>query len=172
MSAGRRSGALAFPAGDPRLHSEFQVGIHDPQDLASELDRAKKILAAVTKYAAPVGEHGWIAADTTALGAAIAALDGADDVQAAKGKKKGVTAGRNGAANVLYKNCLSVQNAARLAYPGTKTDDPAVVEARARYLLDTFPPASGASAGHNPNPHGPATPPPSPSNPPPAPPAH
>lgn len=156
-SAGRRSGALAFPAGDPRLRSEFQVGIRGPQDLASELDRARKILAAVTKYAAEVAEHGWITADTAALAAVIDTLGGADEVQeAAKGKKKGVTASRNAAANTLYKQCLSLQNAARLAYPNTQTDRPAVIEARARFLLDDFPPTGGASAGDTP-----ATPPPS-----------
>src|SRR5207237_273551 len=52
MSAARRSATLAFLSGDPRLHSEFQVGVHDPHNLASELERAKKIFAAVTKYAA------------------------------------------------------------------------------------------------------------------------
>jgi hypothetical protein len=155
MAAARRSGTLAFPHDDARLHSEFQVGSHEPADLASELERAQKILAAVTKYAAEVGEHGWIAADTTALREAVETLNGADDVQeAAKGKKKGATAGRNAAANALYKACLSVQNAARLAHPNTKAGDPAVVEARARFLLDTFPPTSGASAGHSPSPSG------------------
>jgi hypothetical protein len=157
LTAGaRRSGALAYPPGDQRLRSEFQVGVHDPHDLASELDRAQKILAAVKKYAVPVAQHGWTAGDSAALEDAIATLASTDDDQEnAKDRRQGVTATRNAAANVLYKRCLSIQNAARLAYPNTQTDDPAVVEARARYLLDEFPPASGASAGDNPDPHGP-----------------
>ena len=36
-----------------------------------------------------------------------------------------------------------------------------IVEARARFLLDEFPPHRGASAGENPDPNGP-TPPPTP----------
>ena len=76
-------------------------------------------------------------------------------------QKQGLTAARNLAANALYKSCLTVQNAARLAFPNTRADkDETVVEARHRYLLDEFPPRSGASAGDDPDPNGPPPPPP------------
>ena len=161
MAGARRSATLAFPKNDTRLRGEFQVGVHDPQDFASELERAGKILAACKAHAADLAAHGWIADDTAALAASIATLGGGDtDQEAAKDKKKGLTAARNLAANALYKSCLTVQNAARLAFPGTRADkDETVVEARNRYLLDEFPPRGGASAGDQPGPNGPPTPP-------------
>ena len=76
-------------------------------------------------------------------------------------QKQGLTAARNLPANALYKSCLTVQNAARLAFPNTRADkDETVVEARHRYLLDEFPPRGGASAGDHSDPNGPPSPPP------------
>ena len=145
MSGARRSAGLAFPQNDVRLRSEFQVGVHEPGGLGSELERAEKIRAACVVHA-------------DALADAIALLsDGDEDQENAKKRKLGLTTARTVAANALYRQCLSVQNAARLAYPGTKAaNDATVVEARGRYLLDEFPPRGGASAGVNPDPHGPA----------------
>ena len=142
LSGARRSAGLAFPGNTVVLHSEFQVGTgNDPQDLGSELERAGKVAAACVKYADDLGEHGWMESDTTDLDAAIETLTGGDDdKQTASSKKKGLTKARNLAANLLYKMCLSLQNAARLAYPNTRADDANVVEARSRYLLDVFPP--------------------------------
>ena len=160
-SGARRSAGLAFPKNDARLRAEFQVGVNDAQDFDSELERAGKVLAACRTHAAALAGHGWIAADTTALESAVQTLDGSDETQeATKGKKKGITATRNRNANELYRQSLTVQNAARLAYPSTqlgKVDG--IEEARARYLLDEFPPRGGASAGDNPNPNGPPPPP-------------
>ena len=152
MASARRSASLAFPKNDVRLRSEFQVGISEPRDLASELDRAGKIAAACALHADVLAERGWIADDTAALTTAIATLTGSDQTQeAAKDQKKGMTAARNLAANTLYNLCLTVQNAARLAYPNTQSDkSEIVVEARARFLLDEFPPRGGASAGDTP----------------------
>ncbi len=92
--------------------------------------------------------------DTAALAASIDLLDGGDtEHEAAKDKKKGFTQGRNLAANALYKMCLSIQNAARLAYPATQAaKDEATLVARNRYLLDEFPPRNGASNGDKPAP--------------------
>ena len=154
MAGARRTAALTFPKNDARLHSEFQVGIHEPQDFASELARAELILAACKTHAAALAEEGWSATDTTLLEQTIALLGGGDlDQEAAKDKKLGITSARNTAANLLYKYCLRTQNAARLAYPSTlsgKADG--LEEARARYLLDEFPPRGGASAGDAPTP--------------------
>ncbi len=162
MAGARRSAGIAFPANDTRLHAEFQVGVHEPQDFGSELKRAALILAACRTHAAALAAHGWIAADTNALAAAIAILNLADvEHVAVMDQKKGFTQVRNLAANTLYKMCLSTQNAARLAYPSTQAaHDAAIQEARDRYLLDTFPPRTGASAGDpTPTPAPPPTPP-------------
>ncbi len=152
LSGARRSATLAFPKNDARLHSEFQVGIREPSDFPSEIDRAKKILAACQTHADALDDHGWIDEDTSALAASIDLLDGGDtEHEAAKDQKKGFTQARNLAANALYKMCLSVQNAARLAYSATQAaKDENILVARNRYLLDEFPPRGGASAGDKP----------------------
>lgn len=160
LSGARRSAALAFPGNDPRLHSEFQVGIREPADFASEITRASKVLAACQTHADALDDHGWIEEDTTALAAAIDLLDGGDtEHEAAKDKKKGFTQARNLAANTLYKMCLSVQNAARLAYPSTKADkDEAILVARNRFLLGEFPPRANNGNSDKPAPPTPPAP--------------
>ena len=156
LSGARRSATLAFPKGDVRSHAEFQVGVNEPQDLGSELERARKTATACATHAAEIAAHGWLAEDTTALNAAIGTVTGAYETHdKAGGKKGGLTTAHNRAASVLYRQCLTVQNAARLAYPSTKAGNE---EARARFLLDEFPPRGGASAGENPDPHGPTPP--------------
>ncbi len=73
--------------------------------------------------------------------------------EAQKDGKKGITANRNRAASALYKMGQSIQNAARLAYPSTqlgKTEG--LEEARARYLLDEFPPRNSGGAAPAPAP--------------------
>jgi hypothetical protein len=142
LSGARSSAHLAFPDNDVRLRSEFQVGIHEPSDFSSEMERAGKVHAACLLHADALDDHGWLEEDTTLLGTKIDFLDGGDtEHEAAKDKKKGFTKARNLAANALYKMCLSTQNAARLAYPANKAaKDESVFVARNRFLLDEFPP--------------------------------
>ncbi|MGL4399614.1 MAG: hypothetical protein ACRCXD_07075, partial [Luteolibacter sp.] len=142
ISGARRSANLAFPGNDVRLRSEFQVGIHEPADFPSEIERAGKVHAACLLHADALDDHGWLDEDTTALGDAIDLLDGGDtEHEAAKDQKKGFTKARNLAADALYKMCLSVQNAGRLAYPANKAaKDETILVARNRYILDEFPP--------------------------------
>ncbi len=137
----RRCAALAFPGQGPLLHSEFSVGIHEPKDLNSVLDRARKLLAAVQAHSTDLAAHGWIDADTTALSAATDALAAAGgDASTAADVKLGATAQLNGGANALYKLCRKVQHAAGFAYPAAKvSSDPTIVAARARFLLGEFP---------------------------------
>ncbi len=145
----RRAGRHAFPGQDPLLHSEFQVGVHAPVDLASVLERSRRLLAACVKYPDELAANGgWPPTNTTALSTAIDALAGADQSQkTAADTKQGITAQRITSANTLYKNCLLVQNAARMAYTGASVDgDPAALEARARYLLGEFPARPNAPA--------------------------
>jgi hypothetical protein len=157
MAAARRSASLSFPADKVLLREEFKVGEHEPQDLASEAARATVIQASCAKYATQLAQHGWIAADAARLDAAIQTLAGADlQQEAAKAEGPGITAATNADANLLYKNCLSVQNAARLQFPST---EPGNETARARYLIGEFPPQSGSGdAASAPPPPPPPTP--------------
>ncbi len=137
-AAARRTARLAFPGDDVKLHAEFQVGHHDKHDLAAVLDRAGKILAAVRRYPDPLKTKGWLTADTTALDDALTALNiAANDQDEAFADRVQFTADLARAANTLYALCLTCQNAARLQYPSTK---PGTEAARARFLLETFPP--------------------------------
>ncbi len=149
MSAARRSASLAFPGNDVVLHEEFKVGEHTPQTLAAEVIRATVIAASADKYETQLGAHGWIKQDQLDLLAASTAL-GTDDSQqeTSADESEGLTADAIRDLNKLYKNCQSIQNAARLQYPSTQSGNEM---ARARYLLGEFPPhapsAPAAPAG-------------------------
>jgi len=147
-SIARRTAKLAFPGQDTLLSSEFKVGIKDPQDLASVLDRARAFVAACQKYASDLAPHGWLEADNAEITAALAALTNAGHDQGnASDVKLGTTARRIDAANLLYKQCLVAQNGARKVYsPAQVLADASLVEGRARFLLDEFPPRTRASA--------------------------
>lgn len=148
MGAARRSAGLAFPGNEVVLHQEFKVGEHDPQGLADEVGRAKVILASAQKYATQLGQHGWIAQDATELETAIGTLKGVDlEQEAGKDTGQGLTAASTTDANKLYKYCLSIQNAARLAFPSTKDGNETP---RARYLLGEFPPHGHSDTGGTP----------------------
>ncbi len=155
LTAGaRRSARQAFPGDDVKLRSEFQVGISDPQDFASQLGRAGKTLVAARKYAADLKKEGWLPADATALETALATLGGvALDQDEALADRAKFTGALTRAANALYKLSLTVQNAARLQFPSTQ---PGTEAARARFQLDTFPPRDRS------NPDGGTQPPPTP----------
>ena len=88
LSGARRSASLAFPKGDVRHRNEFQVGVHEPDDFASVIERAHKVLAACQTHADALDDHGWLDEDTTALDAVIDLIDGGDNQhEAAKDKK-------------------------------------------------------------------------------------
>lgn len=137
-SAARRSARQAFPGDEVKLRSEFQVGINEPQDQAAVITRAGKTHTAAVKYAADLKKQGWLPADATALGTALATLGGVVlDQDEALADRAQFTAELTRAANTLYKLCQACQNAARLQYPESQPGNEA---ARARFLLDTFPP--------------------------------
>jgi hypothetical protein len=52
LSGARRGANLAFPDNDVSLRNEFQDGIHQPADFASEIERAGKVHA--TRLAHPL----------------------------------------------------------------------------------------------------------------------
>ncbi len=155
LAAGaRRTARQAFPGDDVKLRTEFQVGINDPQDFAAVIERARKTHTATVKYAADLKKEGWLPADSTALSTALAMLGTAAlDQDEALADRAQFTAALTRAANTLYKNCLTTQNAARLQYPSTR---PGTEAARARFLLESFPPRDRSQ----PDPHPPTPPPP------------
>ena len=140
IAGARRSARLAFPDDPVKYHSAFQVGINEPNTLDAELDRAGIIVASCQKAenVAPLKAQGWTAADSTALAAAVSQLSG---TSLAKGDavddRIGLTSQKITAANAVYADALRIQNAARLQYPANK---PGNETARARFLLDEFPP--------------------------------
>ena len=147
-SAARTTAKLAYPDDPVFLHQTFQVGNSDPVGLASVIERAVTVQAACIKCADPLAEHGWIESDTTLFAEAIATLQGADETQeTSKGERKATTSAKNTAANKLYAKCQTLQNAVELTYPASRAaTDQTVVAARARFLMDTFPPAPGTAA--------------------------
>ncbi len=160
LAGARRSAKLAFPTDSVKLHSDFQVGISEPNTLEAELSRAKIVLASCQepRQRRRAENQGWLAADTTALDAAIEELSGVSlDQDEALEDRKGLTASKNVAANAVYADTLRIQNAARLEYPANK---PGAEAARARFLLDTYPPRDRSDpAGGTQTPSPPSAPP-------------
>ena len=144
LTAGaRRTARLAFPGQDTVLSAEFQVGETGSKSLAATIARARLTHAAAEKYAAELQSKGWIPVDTTALGTAITALaEIAPEQEAAEDERLGLTNENIIDANALYADCLAIQNAARLQFPGgtDASGNARNVTQRARFLLDEFPP--------------------------------
>ncbi len=147
-SMARRAAMLAFPGQDTLLRSEFMVGVPTPRTQASIFERARSLLAACQKHADALAPHGWLAADNADLQAAVDALAGASrDQGTASDTKLAVTARRLEAGNALYKQCLVVQIGARKVYSAAQVAaDASLVEGRARFLLDEFPPRASRPA--------------------------
>jgi len=160
------SAKKAFKGQDVKLREEFQVGINSPSDLASILDRAKKTSDAA-RNAGNIGplkdSGGWIADDTAELDAAIAAVGEIDkQQQASKIVGMAGTDARNTAANTLYTNLLTIQNAANIEWPEKEPSNRATRES---FRIGSFPPSGGSSKGGTPPP--PPAPPTPPTPPPP-----
>ena len=144
LAAGaRRTARLALPGQDTVLSAEFQVGEAGSKAFAATIARARLTHAAALKYATQLQTKGWIPADTSALGTAIAALaEVGTEQEQASDDRLGLTNEKIIAANALYADCLTLQNAARLQYPaGTDAAGNAKnITQRARFLLEQFPP--------------------------------
>lgn len=155
----RETAKKAFKGQDVKLREEFQVGINKPSDLASVVQRARIVLAAIQKTAhtAALQAKGWLPADTTELASAIDALDAADETQeGAKSTPTASTGDRNAKANQLYDALLAVQNAANLQWPESK---PANGSIRTEFRLGKFPPRSGGGGKTTPPTPSPTPPP-------------
>lgn len=140
MNQARQTARLAFPGQTVKLHQEFQMGVHDKNDLGSILNRADIIIASVQSNLAALKLKGWTDAETTAFTTARQTFGTATPAQqTAKGGAKDSTTTKNTDAAVLYENLLTIQNAADLQWPAT---DPANAGVRDEFRLNTFPPAS------------------------------
>lgn len=153
-SVARRAATLAFPGEATLLRNEFMVGVQGPKDLASILDRARLFVVACQRYATALALHTWPEADTAELQAAVAALASVSgDQGTAADAKLGATAQRLAATTTLYRQCLLVQAGARKVYGKAQVAaDASLVEGRARFLLDEFPPRASAVASSTPAP--------------------
>ncbi|MEO7932964.1 MAG: hypothetical protein ABIT76_07390 [Chthoniobacterales bacterium] len=144
-SGARRSASLALKGQDVVLSGEFQIGQSETDStLGGEVGRARKTHAASVKYATALAEEAWMASDATDFIAAIeivAEADLAQEAALADGTK--FTAAVTNAANAVYARSLRVQNACRLQWPLPRpgqTIAPETVNARSRFLVDSFPP--------------------------------
>ncbi len=154
----RKTAGLAFKGQDVKLREEFQVGINEPHDLASILQRARIIVASLKKADnAPVLKaKGWLDADTTAFEGVLSSLAVTDATQeTGKSSAKDATGTRNRNANLLYDNLLAIQNAADLQWPD---DHSANADLRDEFRLNTFPPR-GRNGGKPDQPPAPPAPP-------------
>jgi len=155
MTKARKTASLAFKGQDVQLHQQFQVGVHQPHDLASILNRADIILAGLQNAAnlPALQLKGWTAADTTAFLAVRNVFPASTQTQqSGKSDAKDATTLKNADANTLYDNLLTIQNAADLQWP---PEDLANAGVRDEFRLNTFPPAGGNGNGTP----APATPP-------------
>jgi len=156
----RRAARLAFPGQATLLRADFQVGARGSQDIPRSLERGRKLLAACQRYALELAHHGWSLTSSEMLENAVDTLTRLNRDRLDEGDGKlGLTAERIVAANRLFRQCLTVQNVARLIYDGARAAaDPSTVATRARFLLGDFPrqsvspiavppvPAAGADA--------------------------
>jgi hypothetical protein len=144
MNQARQTARLAFPGQTVKLHQEFQIGVNHPTDLGSVLTRADIVIASVQGNLAALKLKGWTDAETTAFTASRQTFGTAAPAQqTAKGGAKDSTTLKNTDAATFYENLLTIQNAANLQWPAT---DPANAGVRDEFRLNTFPPASTATA--------------------------
>jgi hypothetical protein len=140
MNQARQTGKLAFPGQTVKLHQEFQMGVHDKNDLGSILSRADIIIASVQSNLAALKLKGWTDAETSAFTVSRQTFGTATPAQqTAKGGAKDSTTTKNTDAAALYENLLTIQNAADLEWPAT---GPANAGVRDEFRLNTFLPAS------------------------------
>lgn len=153
------SAKRAFPGEQVKLRESFQVGINEPADLASILGRAKKGRDAAldaANAAALRAKGGWIGDDTTALSTAIGNAGLLDKQQQASVIVQiAGTDARNTAANTLYDNLLTIQNAADIEWPARQETNRAVRES---FRMPGFPPPDKGDDGEESNTGGGASP--------------
>ncbi len=136
----KETAKLAFKGQTVMLRASFQVGVHKPHDLQSQLQRGRTVLASMqaAENVAALTAKGWTADETTALDTAITGLESDKTLlETAKDASVGSTGQKNAQADDLYDRLLTVQNAANLQWPD---GDPANAQTRADFRIGKFPP--------------------------------
>ncbi|HEY1718831.1 MAG TPA: hypothetical protein VGH42_11150 [Verrucomicrobiae bacterium] len=145
MAQAAKTAKLAFPGQTVKLHQEFQIGVHDKNDLGSYLGRADIVLDSIANAAnlAALKLKGWTDAETTAFQTARNAFGPAEQFRTQSiGGAKDTTTTKDTDAATLYENLLTIQNAAGLEWPAS---DPANAGVRGEFLLGIFPPDHGGN---------------------------
>ena len=123
--------------------------MNEPRDLASILDRAKKVRDAckvAANAAALKDKGGWISDDASALDTAITNVGNIDKAQLASITVEiAGTDDRNTAANTLYDNVLTIQNAANIEWPERKEENRSMRES---FRFGNFPPRNNRPANN------------------------
>jgi hypothetical protein len=141
----KESAKLAFAGQDVKLRQEFLIGVNEPNDLASVLERAKTVAASAKSEANPEAlreKGGWLPTDTALLDDAIKRTGDIDKSQ--QSSQQVAIAGtddRNTAANTLYDEVLKIQHAADIQWPERKGDNRGI---RDSFRLGSFPSSGGA----------------------------
>ena len=136
----KETAKLAFLGQTVKLRQAFQVGVHKPHDLQSQLQRGRTVLASLqaTENIPALTSKGWTADETTAVDNAITDIEN-DKTLLENSKDAGIgsTGQKNVQADDLYNRLLTIQNAANLQW---KESDPANLQTRADFRLGKFPP--------------------------------
>jgi len=152
MAQAAKTAKLAFPGQTVKLHQEFQIGVHDKNDLGSYLGRVDIVLGSIANAAnlAVLKVKGWTDAETTAFQTARDGFGPAEQyrVKSISGAKD-TTTQKNADAATLYENVLTIQNSADLQWPAS---DPANAGVRGEFLLGIFPPDHGGNHAPTPAP--------------------
>jgi len=146
MGQARKTAKLAFRGETVKLHQEFQIGTHELHDLASVLQRADIILAAVQNAVnvPALKLKGWTEADTQNFKTVRDTFPASTQVQqAGQAEAKKATVTQAADAADAYEHVLTIQNAGDLEFPAI---DPANAPIRAEFRLGLFPPTHHMTA--------------------------
>ncbi|WP_414663745.1 hypothetical protein [Horticoccus sp. 23ND18S-11] len=140
-SALRRVARHAFTGQGVVLRSEFLIGRSAPRNLAMILDQGRTLLAAVRHYPTELSAFGWSSTATEAFERTVESVAALCRERDNAGiEKLDFTAERTAAANLLYRQCIAVQNVARFAHARQlAAKDVQSVAIQSHFLLDQFP---------------------------------
>jgi hypothetical protein len=147
VSDARETAKLAFVGQDVKLREQFQVGIHKPHDLQSQLQRGRTVVGGLeaAENQAGLTARGWTAAETTALDQLITKMENDKSLlEAAKDAGIGSTGQKNTLADDLNDRLVTIQNAVNRKWPES---DPANAQTRLDFRLGKFPPKD--HSGHH-----------------------
>ena len=140
VSDARETAKLAFPGQEVKLRAVFQLGVHKPHDLQSQLQRGRTVVGGLqaTENLPALKARGWTDAETTALDQLITKMENDKTLlEAAKDAGVGSTTVKNTLADDLNDRLLTIQNAVNRKWPES---DPANAQTRLDFRIGKFPP--------------------------------